>query len=84
MIVDTYVLDDPIHDIYYDDISLNRLSKMTKRDIDEKELKFELSKKVNYMKRLTSGVRCDTSYIKFIPFYYNAIDIKPIKLGFHL
>lgn len=80
MIVSTYVLNDPIHNIHYDDISLNRHKKMMKRDIDERELKFELSKKVNYMKSLTSGVRCDTSYIKFIPFYYGAVDIKPNEI----
>lgn len=80
MMIDTYVLNDPIHNVYYDDISLNGYKNMIKRDISENELKVELAKKVSYMKNLLPGIRCDTNYIKFIPFYYNSVYIKPNKV----
>lgn len=78
----TYVLNDPLFNIFYDDVTLERTRRLVGKIDEERTLKAELAGKVNYMKGLVEGVRTDTNFIKFIPLYYNAIDIKPNKIRF--
>lgn len=80
LFVDSYVLNDPIHNLYYDDITLNRLVTMTKKPVNENKLKIDLAQRIKYMKGLVSGVQAGIEYIKFIPFYYNAVDFMPNRI----
>lgn len=79
LFVEMIVLDDPLFNIYLDEITLSRQSTFFSAgyQFDEKR---KLADKVKYMKKLTPCVRCDTEYIKFYPYNINNNDYVPNKI----
>lgn len=80
LLTETFILADPIFDIFIDNISLNRAGNFLSHSFDEEEIKRDLADRINYMKVLSEGVRCDTEYIKFFPMSYDVVDIMPSKI----
>ncbi|MEL3909014.1 MAG: hypothetical protein P1P64_08420 [Treponemataceae bacterium] len=71
LFLDTYLINDPLFDFNLEDADIQNIARqyMNMPQMKENEFKEKLAEHANYMKSLTEGVRCDTTYIKFYPLF---------------
>jgi len=79
LFLDTYIINDPLYALNLENIKLNNLASkcMNLAEKSDSDIKNEIANKALYMKSLTEGVRCDTSFIKFFPLTEKIRNNKP-------